>query len=238
MTATLAFVGVAGGVGTTRTVVETAATLARGGHSVAVLDAAFDTQGLSTYVDGRLDPDLTAVAVDEAGFSESLVEVWPELAGEAALAPAYAPFERLARAKSVDAAQRLETCLDHARDRYDHVLVDVPPVADNQAIAAVRGADRRVLVAPATERGNDHLPRMRGRLVDLGFDADAVVATFADDGTALSDPDYEVPTGERDVSVPTALDPDSDFAPAVAETTEGLCDCSLDLEFPEESFFD
>jgi hypothetical protein len=238
MTATLAFVGVAGGVGTTRTVVETAATLARGGYSVAVLDAAFDTQGLSTYVGGRLDPDLTSVVVDEAGFSEALVEVWSDLAGEAALAPAYAPFERLARAKSVDAARRLETCIDHARERYDYVLLDVPPVADNQAVAAVRGADRRVLVAPTTERGNDHLPRIRGRLVDLGFDADAVVATFADGGDALTEPDYELPVGERDVAVPTAIDPDTDYAPAIAEMFEGLCDCSLDLDFPEEGFFD
>lgn len=238
MTATLAFVGVAGGVGTTRTVVETAATLARGGRSVAVVDAAFETQGLSTYVEGRLEPDCTAVVVDEAGFSEALVEVWPELAGEVALCPAYAPFERIARAKTPDAAQRLETCLDHAAGQYDHVLVDVGPVAANQAVAAVRGADRRALVAPATRRGNDHLPRMRGRLVDLGFDADAVIGTFGDDGAALADPDYELPTGERDVATPTAVDPDTDFAPAVAAMAEGLFDCSLDLDFPEEGFFD
>jgi len=238
MTDTLAFVGVAGGVGTTRTVVETAATLARGGETVAVVDAAFEAQGLSTYVDGRIEPDCTAVTVDEAGFSEALVEVWPELAGEVALCPAYAPFERLARAKTPDAAQRLETCIDHATSQYDHVLLDVPPVAANQAVAAVRAADRRALVAPATRRGNDHLPRMRGRLVDTGFDADAVIATFADEGAALSEPDYELPTGERDVTTPTALDPDTDFAPAVARMTEGLCDCSLGLEFPEEGFFD
>lgn len=237
MTDTLAFVGVAGGVGTTRTVVETAATLARGGRSVAVLDAAFGTQGLSTYADGRLDPDLTAVLLDEAGFSAAGVDIWPDLDGDAALYPAHAPFERLARAKSVDAAQRLESCVDRATGQYDYVLLDVPPVADNQAVAAVRAADRRVLVAPATERGNDHLPRMRGRLVDLGFEADAVVATFADDGAVLSDPDHELPTGERGVVVPTAVDPDTEFAPAVAATTEALCDCELDVEFPEEGFF-
>jgi cellulose biosynthesis protein BcsQ len=237
MTDTLAFVGVAGGAGTTRTVVETAATLARGGHSVAVLDAAFGTQGLSAHADGRLDPDLTAVLLDEAGFSEAAVDAWPDLDGEVALYPAHAPFERLARAKSVDAAQRLETCVDHATGQYDYILLDVPPIADNQAVAAVRAADRRVLVAPATRRGNDHLPRMRGRLVDLGFEADAVVATFADDGAALSDPDHELPTGERGVVVPTAVDPDTEFAPAVATMAEGLCDCELDLGFPEEGFF-
>jgi len=45
---TLALVGVAGGAGTTRTAVEMAATLARADRSVAVLDAAFGTQGLAT----------------------------------------------------------------------------------------------------------------------------------------------------------------------------------------------
>lgn len=237
MTDTLAFVGVAGGAGTTRTVVETAATLARGGHSVAVLDAAVDTQGLATYAEGRLDPDLTAVLVDEAGFSEAAIDAWSDLDGEVALYPAHAPFERLARAKSVDAARRLETCIDHATGQYDYVLLDVAPVADNQAVAAVRAADRRVLVAPATRRGNDHLPQMRGRLVDLGFEADAVVATFADDGSELADPDHELPTGDRDVTVPRAVDPDTEFAPAVATMTEELCDCELGLEFPEEGFF-
>lgn len=237
MTATLAFVGVTGGAGTTRTVVETAATLARGGHSVVVIDAAFGTQGLSTYVEGRLDPDCTAVVTDEAAFSDALEPVWPELPGRAVLCPAYAPFERLARAKTVEAAQRLETCIDHARSQYDYVLLDVPPVADNQAVAAVRSADRRLLVASSTQRGNDHLPRMRGRLVDLGFDTDAVVATFADSGTALSAPDYRLPTGEREVVVPTAVDPDTELAPAVAAMTEGLCDCPLELEFPEEGLF-
>ncbi|PSP92700.1 ParA family protein [Halobacteriales archaeon QS_4_62_28] len=236
MTETLALVGVAGGVGTTRVTVEMAATLARAGHSVAVLDAAFGTQGLSTYIGGRIEPDLTAVATDEAGFSDALVDVWQDLAGEAALVPAHAPFERIARAKTVDAAQRFETCIDHARSRFDYVLLDVPPVSANQAVAAVRAADRRVLVAPATRRGTDHHPRMRGRLVDLGFDVDALVANFADDAPSLPDADHEIPTGDSDVSVPTAVDPDATFAPAVAATTEGLCNCSLDLAFPTESF--
>lgn len=238
MTETLAFVGVAGGAGTTRTVVETAATLARGGNSVAVLDAAFGTQGLSTYVDGRLDPDLTAVLVEEAGFSEAGVAVWPDLPGTVTLWPAYAPFERLARAKTTEAAQQLEACVDRAATEHDYVLLDVPPVAANQAVAAVRAADRRALVAPATGRGNDHLPRIRGRLVDLGFDADAVVATFADEAGALADPDYELPTAERSVTTPTAADPDTDYAPAIAAMAEGLLDRDLDLEFPEEGFFD
>lgn len=56
MGTTVAFVGVTGGAGRTRTSVEVGARLAREGDSVAILDAAFATQGLATSVAGRIDP--------------------------------------------------------------------------------------------------------------------------------------------------------------------------------------
>ena len=62
---TLALVGATGGAGTTRTAVELAAMGARDGDDVAVVDAAFTTQGLSEYVAGRIDPDLTALLTDD-----------------------------------------------------------------------------------------------------------------------------------------------------------------------------
>ncbi len=52
----VAQVGTTGGAGTTRTAVELAATLARDGRSVAIFDAAYATQGLAGYVDGKIDP--------------------------------------------------------------------------------------------------------------------------------------------------------------------------------------
>ncbi|GAB3703113.1 P-loop NTPase family protein [Halorubrum pallidum] len=70
-TTTLALVGATGGAGTTRTAVELAAVGARGGHDVVVIDAAFTTQGLSEYVAGRIDTDLTALVTDETESSLS-----------------------------------------------------------------------------------------------------------------------------------------------------------------------
>ena len=113
---TAAFVGAAGGVGTTRTTLETAVALAVDGADVAVFDAAYATQGLGDHLSGRLDPDLTALLTDraEAPLSSGLVDfaVDPDrdldVVGRVACCPADAPFERLARAKTVAAARRLE----------------------------------------------------------------------------------------------------------------------------------
>jgi Mrp family chromosome partitioning ATPase len=59
---TLALVGAVGGAGTTRTAVEFGATLARDGRDVAILDAAYATQGLADYLAGRIETDITRVA--------------------------------------------------------------------------------------------------------------------------------------------------------------------------------
>lgn len=239
MSPTVAFVGVTGGAGTTRTSVESGATLARDGDSVAILDAAFGTQGLATYVDGRIDPDLTGVLTDEAAFADAMVDVWPALDGRAVIAPAHAPFERVARAKSPGAAQQFETCIDHAAGQFDHVIVDVPPVADNQSVAAVSSVDQRVLVAPDARRGGDLLPRMRGRLVDLGTESDALVANRVSDGNPahLSGAEYVVPAGEENVVTPTCGTGDSEFAAAVADVTSDLFDRDIDVEVPSDGLF-
>lgn len=235
MSETLAFVGATGGAGTTRVAVETAATLARAGRSVAVLDAALDTQGLARFAEGRIDPDLTSVLTDEAPLADALVPAWSDLPGRAALAPVHAPFERLARAKSEAAARRLSEAIRQAATEFEYVVVDVPPVADNPAVAAVTTVQRRALVAPAGQRGRDSLSRMRGRLADVGADADAVVATdLAGDGSTVPDADHRLPNGDRAAVPPTSVSPDAEFAPAVAEATSALLDADLDLEFPSE----
>src|SRR6056297_2952876 len=237
-TPTLALVGVAGGAGTTRTAVEMAATLGRADRSVAVLDAAFGTQGLATYVSGRIQDDVTAVATGDAGLQDALYDAGFDVPGRVAFCPAHAPFERLARAKTTGAAQTLETVVADATAQFDHVLLDVPPVAANQAVAALTTADRRALVAPASQRGVDLLPRQRGRLRDLDAPADAVVATRTDagDAVALDDADHELPAGNP--VGPTSLDPDSPLAPAVAAAAEALLDVELGLEFEEPGLVD
>lgn len=238
----LALTGVVGGAGTTRFAVESAATLARAGRSVAVLDAAFATQGLATYVDGRIDPDVTKALVEEGDLSTALVDVeHPDLPGRLAVCPAHAPFERVARAKGPEAAKRFEAFVASAAEQFDHVLVDIPPVAANQAVAAVNAAERVVLVAPASKRGADLLPRMEGRLADLGVDPAAVVVTRADEAAPESTPlpgaDYAIPAGDRDARTPTAADPDATLAPAVADAVTGLLETDLDLAFPSPGLF-
>lgn len=235
---TLAMVGAAGGAGTTRTAVEMAATLGRADRSVVVLDAAFGTQGLSTYVSGRITDDMTGVAVGESALEAALYDADYDVPGRVAFCPAHTPFERLARAKTPEAARAVETVVADAADRFDHVLLDVPPVAANQAVAALTTADRRALVAPATQRGVDLLPRQRGRLRDLDAPADAVVATQTDaaDAVSVDDADHELPAG--DPVGPTALDPDAPLAPAVAAAVEDLLDVDLGLDFEDPGLFD
>jgi septum site-determining protein MinD len=233
---TLALAGAVGGAGTTRTTVEFGATLARAGRDVALLDAAFATQGLAAYVPGRIDPDLTALCTGTGELTDGLVDLALDVPGRLAACPARAPFERLARAKTPEAARRFEGLLDSAAARFDHVLVDTPPVAANQAVAAVTSADRVALVAPDTERGLDRLPTMRDRFHDLGAPVDAVVATRTDPGEAVEPADAAIPESDvRTVAdLPISADPDTEFAPAVAVAVERVLDTDLGLEFPEE----
>jgi cellulose biosynthesis protein BcsQ len=231
---TLALVGAVGGAGTTRTAVEMATVLAQDDRSVAVLDTAFATQGLATYVDGRITADITAVATDEAVFADSLYEPDYDVPGRVAFCPAHAPFERLARAKAQESARTIETLIDDAATQFDDVLVDVPPIAANQSVAALTTADRRALVVPATQHGADLLPRQQGRLRDLDAPADTIIGTRADE--SFPEADYELPTD--DPNGPTALSLDSPIAPAVATAVEGLFDIDLDLEFDDGGFVD
>lgn len=223
-----ALVGATGGAGTTRLSVELGALLAADGRSVAVLDAAFATQGLSDYLSGRLDPDLTALLTDrrEAPLEDGLVDLPLGADGRLACCPAAAPFERLARAKSAAAAQRFESRIAAAADAFDHVVVDTPPVASNQSVAAVNAADRVTVVTPATTRGRDAVQRIRGRLDDIGSAADAVVATRGD----LSVADATVPeTTAAVTAAPTCLE-ETPVATAVADVAAAVFDADPSVE--------
>lgn len=236
-THTLALVGAAGGVGTTRLSVEFGGTLARAGYDVAIFDAAFTTQGLSSYVEGAIEADVTALVTSEAQLDEALYEHPAETPGRLALCPARAPFERQARAKTAGAAERFEHQLAAGALAHDFVLVDTPPVGTNQALAAVNAVDDVAIVTPDSERGMDALAMTRERLADVGAKATALVAnrTHAE----LLDADVRIPESEtvRPRACPACLDPDDQFAPAVAEAVETLLDVDCDLEFPDGSRF-
>jgi len=233
--ATAALVGATGGAGTTRVTVEMAATLARAGHEVAVLDAAFGTQGLADHVDGRIGVDLTGVLIGEHALESALYPLDVDAAGGIAVAPARCPFERLARAKTASAATRFEETIQRAAESFTVVLVDTPPVAANQAVAAVNTADRVGIVAPGTPRGRDAVARLRARLADVGTAADTVIATrpaetnpLADDAAATI-PEYDrLRPGEPVCTAGTET-----FGPAVAGATETLLATTLDLSFPD-----
>ncbi|MFB6297141.1 MAG: MinD/ParA family protein [Salinirussus sp.] len=233
---TAAVVGAAGGVGTTRLTVECAATLARTGRDVAVLDGAYATQGLVDHVEGRVETDLTTVVTDDTPLDAALYRFPVDAPGRVALAPVRAPFERIARAKRPAAAERFADRIAAAALSYDTVLVDVPPVGANQAAWGVNAAARTVLVTTDSRRGADALARMRGRLADVGASVDAVVANFADDEPVVESADARVPRAEPDSdlsAVPSCLPPDGRFAPAVADAAGAALGTALDLEFPE-----
>jgi cellulose biosynthesis protein BcsQ len=228
---TTALVGTVGGAGTTRTTVELAAALAADGRSVAVVDASFATQGLSRYLRGALDPDVTALVTDaaDAPLGAGLVDLDVGVPGRVACLPADAPFERLARAKAPAAAERFGDRIRAAATEFDAVLVDTPPVAANQAVAAVTAVDRVAVVAPATDRGTDGVQRTRARLADVGAGTDAVIATFGE----LPGADAALPETEAE-GVPACLGGDEPFAEAVAAAAAAATGVSLTVSFGDD----
>ncbi|RRJ30466.1 ParA family protein [Halocatena pleomorpha] len=228
----LAVVGAVGGVGTTRTCLEFAGMLARDGRSVAVLDAAYATQGLSDHTAGQIDPDITALVVDETPLAAGLIELEPPT-GRLACCPARAPFERLARAKASAAACRFEELIEEAAASFDHVLIDTPPVASNQAIAAVTSVDRIVVVTSANRPGTDGWARIHDRLDDLGCPEPVTVRTNAD-GNGSGERRLPSPDTTDPRRTPTAVHADTSFTAAVAVAVETVFDTALDLTVEAE----
>jgi len=222
-TDTLALVGAAGGVGTTRLTLESAALLARDGRDVAVLDAAYATQGLADHTPGRIDPDMTELCLNDHPLETGLVDRSLDGAGRLAVCPARAPFERLARAKRPEAAEEFADHVAAADRAFDHVLVDTPPVAANQAVAAVTATDGSILVADA-DRAAEALARARDRLRDLDVEPVATVVTGT---TSHPDAAATVPTltGE-----PPAVTGSREARAAVADVLATALDVTVETD--------
>jgi septum site-determining protein MinD len=228
---TCSFVGAVGGAGTTRLTVEVGAALAAEDRDVAVLDAAYATQGLADHCPGRIDPDATACVTEGCTLEAGLVTLPLDAPGRLACLPAYAPFERLARAKTPEAAREFEALVAAAADRFDAVLVDTPPVAANQAVAAVTTTERVALVTPASRRGADTLPRAADRLRDLGVVPDCEVANAGACGDAtegtVQRTAVTVPATESTAPGEAPVYPEGGpFAAAVAAVAEAALDVS------------
>lgn len=218
--------------------VEAAGLLARTDRDVAILDAAFATQGLARYYDGRIDPDFTAVLTGEATLEDVFVPLNVQAPGTVHIAPALAPLDRYGRAMTANAAQEFERQIAGAELTHDVVLIDTPPLAGNQAIAAVTTADSVALVTPDNWRGRDALALMAERLSDVGPGHDTVVATFAsDDETAIPEAAAWIPTDYETVPIacPTSDRPSAAMGPGVANALEASLGYPLDLHFEQGS---
>jgi len=234
----VAVVGIVGGAGTTRTTLELAGALARAGRSALVLDLDFATQGLARFVEARIEPDSAALLAEPDVDLEGAVQDWPvEGQGRLGLVPAFAPFAELARAKSASAGERVGDRIEAASDSFDHVLLDVPPVATNQAVGAVTAADRVVGVIPATNRGVDSLQRERGRLADVGAAFDAVLAVGTTAADAPPDADHWIPglPSEAPAYGPASLDTAGGFTEQVAAVADDLFEVALAGEIEASS---
>ncbi len=275
---TLALVGATGGAGTTRTAVELATIGARDGRDVAVIDAAFTTQGLSEYVTGRIGTDLTTIVTDETGAPLSAA-TYPielgsaggagagdrgdddpvDLPGRSDAIPARAPFERVARAKTAEAAQKLERRIDEAATVYDAVIVDTAPIGSNEAVAAITATDRAEAVHPATTHGRDALQRLRGRIADVGgsLDGSIAVARGPDAGSGATDSgavgsgttgsgadgrggvDVVLPpTDPAMASAPTAAIGHGTYTRTIADAYASALDTSIGIEFEDPGLVD
>ena len=219
----LALVGAAGGAGVTRLTLECATLLSHDGRDVAVLDAAYATQGLADHTPGRIDPDMTVLCLEDRPLEAGLLDRRLEAAGRLAVCPARAPFERLARAKTPEAAEAFEDRIAEAERAFDHVLLDVPPVAANQAVAAVSAADAVAVVADAA-RARDALPRARDRLVDVGVDPTATVVTRTD---GHPDADAVVPALEAETP---AVETQTEARAVVDDVLAAAMDVSVEDE--------
>lgn len=220
---TLAFVGAAGGVGTTRLTLECGTLLADDGRDVAILDAAYGTQGLADQTPGRIDPDMTELCLGDAPLEQGLVDRSPAGPGRLAVCPARAPFERIARAKAPEAAEALEWRIAGAASSFDHVLVDTPPLAANQAVAAASTVERVAVVCDG-DRAAAAVPRTIDRLSDVGVDDPVAVVTRTGDH-----PDGDATVPEFDADVP-AVEAETDAADAAAGVLQQALGVAVDRE--------
>lgn len=138
-----------------------------------------------------------------------------------AVCPAYAPFERLARAKAADAAERFGELIDEAGRHFECVLVDTPPVATNPAVAAVTTADTVAIVCDGS-RAESAIPRTADRLADLGTSSSATFVTRTADH---SDADVALPPFDSE-SIATELN--TPAYEAVANAVERITDVSIE----------
>jgi succinoglycan biosynthesis transport protein ExoP len=134
------------GEGKTTLARDLAAALAQGGATVLLIDAHPRSPALSRAIGATTGPGLAEAVLGTTPWAEAVrrtaepgLSVLPCLAG---VSPG--------RAAQVLAARGFRVLVDEARERYDHILVDLPPLTPFvEAKAAMRVLARVVLVARA-----------------------------------------------------------------------------------------
>ncbi len=218
MAESVAFVGAAGGTGTTRITLACAELLAREGHDAVILDAAYGTQGLADRTSGAIDPDITQLCLEEIPLESGLLDRSIQGGGRLSVCPARAPFSRVAKAKTVEAAERFEARIEEATRQFEYVLIDTPPVAANQAVAAVTGGESVAVVCDAP-RAEAAIPRAIDRLKDIGIEEWTTVVTRA---STHPDADVTVPTLKAEPPVVDETTAAYDALCAVVDETTGV----------------
>lgn len=232
-----AVVGAAGGVGTTRLSVEVGAALAADGRDVIVLDTALDTQGLSSYVPGRIDPDLTDVLTSGLDPAEALLThpASDVTAGTLRCLPVDATFDRIAQTKTPETARDLTELATDLTSDGTHIVVDVPPLASNTAVAGTAAADRIALATRDSARGRDALSQSLGTLDDLGFEATLTVINRVRAGNP-PDADVTIPESTRSgvPTTPACLSGDTEFVTAVERLASMLFDTKISVDLDRD----
>jgi Flp pilus assembly CpaE family ATPase len=213
----VACVGATGGVGTTRTAVELARLAAAHDRAPLLVDTAVATQGLARLLVETPPRDLCDALADPEGLALDAIAV--ELPSGLVLVPIDAPLCAIAPALRAEAAGALAAAIAEAAADRPLVIIDVPPVATNLAIAGITSADVILLLHRVGDR--EAVRRGRELIADLAGPAPHPVTVGTPAVAELSVP--EVPALRGGVPLARPVD-DAGYRRALATVaaTAGL----------------
>ena len=221
----VACVGATGGVGTTRTAVELARLATAHDRRPLLVDTAVATQGLARLLPTTPGVDLCGALSDTDVVDLDAIAV--ELPSALQIVAIDAPLCSVTTALTPQAAATLTDAIAHAAATHPLVIIDVPPVATNLAIAGLISADEILLV----HRVGDHEGVRRGRELIADLDgADPHPLTIGSPAVAeLSLP--ELPTLRTGLPLATPVD-DSGYQRALAVAAAAV---GVSMPTPESS---
>jgi polysaccharide biosynthesis transport protein len=159
---TIGFLSGLPGAGTTSVVSNTADSLAAGGRKVLVIDANFRRSNLATAM--GVEPDAKGLG-DVLHEKATLADAVRRTGGDVDLLAAGTPADRVYELLS---GPRFDKVLAEALERYDIILLDLPPaVVAGDAFAVANKIDATVLVVRAMQEQRGLVGRLIGQLSDV-----------------------------------------------------------------------